>query len=248
MRLVRTIALVFTVVACASINGAAQAPRAQLLPPVPVAPLVVGTLTSKDDRSQQMPYRPQPGDLLLYDDFRPLYHLAFKISRTKPPTHAAMVIADREGRPMLLELTGPTLVSSKVMILDPDTRLHSYPGEILVRRIKQPLTPEQSQELTRFAYAQEGKRFAFPRVLLQGTPFCARVGLRRWLFGKTYFDRDRWFCSEMVVAAGCKAQIFDPERLLANATLPRDLAFDETIDLSSVYHSAILWTPHRSER
>ncbi len=187
-------------------------------------------------------YEPRPGDIVLYDDFNKLFHFLFKLAKTDAPTHVAIVVARPDGTPALLDLTGPKTISAKVVILDVDTRLKSYPGVIMVRRIRQPLTPEQSQDLTRFAQTESGKSFALPRVMLQGTPFCPRVGLRRELFGKTYLTRDRWFCSELVVAACASARLLDPRAVRANATYPRDLAYDETINLSSLYHPPMWWT------
>ena len=58
-------------------------------------------------------------------------------------------------------------------------RLNTYPGDVMVRRLREPLTPQQSRELTQFAEAQVGKRFAVWRTALQGTPFCPRSGWRR---------------------------------------------------------------------
>ena len=70
----------------------------------------------------------------------------------------------------------------------------------------------------------------------------ARSGLRRELFGHTYLDRNRWFCSELVVAACAVANIVDGKHCCANATLPRDLAVDQWLDLSASYHPPVRWT------
>jgi hypothetical protein len=189
-------------------------------------------------------YHPQPGDILLCDEFNRLHHCAYKLVGTGPPTHCAMVIAGENGTPALLDLYGPTVRTGKVVVLDIESRMRSYGGSILVRRLRCPLSAAHSRELTRFARSQEGKDFACGRVLLQGTPFNSRCGLRRQLFGHTYFDRHRWFCSELVVAAACTAGILDPHEYPANATYPRDLAFDETMDLSRTYKPALPWTAY----
>ena len=97
----------------------------------------------------------------------------------------------------------------------------------------------RSQALTQFAETEKGKGFALGRVILQATPFCPR---RQELFATTPSTRLRWFCSEMVVAACTKAKLFDTKTCCANATYPRDLAFDETINLSALYHPAIYWS------
>ena len=139
------------------------------------------------------------------------------------------------------------IVFAKVVVMDVETRFKAYPGTIMVRRVRTPLTPDQCHDLTRFAQTEAGKNFAIGRVILQATPFCPRTGLRRELFGKTYTSRSRWFCSEMVVAGCASAHVLDGKAHIANATYPRDLAFDETIDLSQWYHPATLWnaTPTR---
>jgi hypothetical protein len=115
----------------------------------------------------------------------------------------------------------------------------------MVRLLREPLTPEQSRDMTQFGQSQVGRGFALHRCMLLGTPFCPKLGIRRACFGRTYFNRHRWFCSEMVVAAGTTAHLFDPHMHPANATRPRDLAFDETMDLSALYHPVQPWTADR---
>lgn len=201
----------------------------------------VVTATSKDSPLQVTAYAPQPGDIVLYDDFNRLFHFVFKLASTAPPTHTAMVIAGRDGKPALLELTGPKVITARVVIMDVDTRFRSYPGTVMVRKIREPLTEEQSRDLTQFAETEVGKAFALPRVILMATPLCPRTGLRKELFGHTYQSRSRWFCSELVVAACAHAKILDGKRCCANATYPHDLAVDQRLDLSAKYHPPALW-------
>ena len=62
-------------------------------------------------------------------------------------------------------------------------RLLGWEHTLLIRRCKKTLTPEQSAEMTKWALAQDGKRYALGRLLLQATPVrCrgARPGPRRW--------------------------------------------------------------------
>lgn len=194
------------------------------------------------------PYYPLPGDILLYDNFDKFLSVSFKMIGTDTPIHAAIVIERHDGTPAILEV-GPNSrpqAFTQVCIVDVKPRLESYPGGIMVRRPRRPLTKEQSVELTRFALAQEGKDFAVGRLALQGTPFRCRVGLRRWLFARTYLDRDRWICSENVVAAATIAGLLNPKVHFANAMYPRDLAYDEDYDLSATFHNPLLWVedPH----
>ena len=191
---------------------------------------------------QAITYQPRPGDIILCEDYNRFYHIIFRLASTAPPTHAAIVVARADGSPALLDLTGPHTLTAKVIIHDIEPRLKNYPGTVMVRRIREPLTTDQTVALRRFAETESGKSFAFPRVVLMGTPFCARTGLRRELFGKTYLTRDRWFCSEMVVSACASAGIVDGKRCCANATCPRDLAVDETLDLSRIYHPPVPWS------
>jgi hypothetical protein len=190
------------------------------------------------------PYFPQAGDIILYDDLNPLHHWAFRcLAGSGPPTHACIVI-EQDCKPILLELTGPTVPHCKVCLKEVFPRLEAYTGAIMVRRLRQPLTPEQSAELTHFALAQQGKNIAFRRGLLQATPFRCRNGLRHWLFAHTYLNRRRWFCSELVVAAASAAHVLDPHVCRANATYPRDLAYDEIYDLSPYYEPPLPWVAH----
>src|SRR5437763_1148375 len=128
-------------------------------------------------------------------------------------------------------------------MMEVDPRLRSYPGKVMLRRLRQPLSPDQCTALSDFAVAQEGKGFATFRCFLQLTPFRARTGLRRWLFGRTYVNRQRWFCSELVVAAATTAGILDGDSCPANTIYPRDLTCDEFVDLSGTYEDAAMWVP-----
>jgi hypothetical protein len=205
----------------------------------------VGYLEAAPPERLVSAYKPQAGDIILYDDFNRFHHIVYKLAGTSAPTHVAMVIAKEDGSPTLLELTGPTVAFAKVSIVDVEHRFTSFGGVILVRRLKSPLGAEQSRNLREFAYAQQGKRFALLRVVAQATPFCPRHGLRHELFARTDLNRHRWFCSELVVAGCTTAGLLDQKICCANCTYPRDLAFDETIDLSPIYHPATLWRPDR---
>ena len=231
---------VLCLIACLPAVANGQPPR------LPVK--TVGYVLEQPDRlehtyAKPTAYAPQPGDILLYDDYNKFFHFIFRLAHTAPPTHTSMVIANRDGKPALLELTGPQVLTAKVQIMDVDTRLNSYPGMVMVRKIRQPLTPEQSGDLTRFAEAQTGKPFAAFRVGLMATPICPRYGLRKEIFGNTYLNRNRWFCSELVVAGCVTARILPEKGCCANALFPRDLGVDERLDLSAYYHPPVLWVP-----
>lgn len=201
-----------------------------------------------DSRLAVEPYYPQAGDILLYDYFSRLYSVVFRLVGTNMPTHCAIIIERPDGRPAILEV-GPNSqpqAFTQVAIVEVLSRLESYPGAIMVRRPRQPLSPEQSAELTQFALAQDGKEFAVGRLALQATPFRCRRGLRHACFARTHLDRRRWICSENVVAAATVAGLLDPKVHFANAMYPGDLAYDEDYDLSATYCEPVLWVadPH----
>lgn len=189
---------------------------------------------------QIVPYYPQAGDMLLYDYFNALHTFAFQMVGTGAPVHSGMVFDRQDGSPAILDIAGPRTLTAKVVLPDACPRMMEYKGAILVRRPCRPLTCEQSAALTHFAVAQEGKPFAIARLALQGTPFRPRTCT---CFAATHLDRERWICSELVVAAATVAGLVDPHVHFANAILPGDLAYDDHCDLSGYFQEPALWIP-----
>jgi hypothetical protein len=202
---------------------------------VPVSPAEEGR------QLKVVPYHPQAGDLLLYDYANRLYTMAFKAVGTGTPIHSAIVFHRPDGSPALLDLTGPKVITAKVCLFNVEPRLRDYHGSVLVRRVRHPLSAERSAALTQFALAQEDKPFAVGRLVLQGTPLRPRTGIRRQLFGHTELDRQRWICSELTVAAATVAGLLDPSKHFANSIYPRDLAYDENYDFSTIFQTPVLW-------
>lgn len=229
--------------ACAlSPCGRAEPP--DLPPPArPQAGFLVLPVSEARSNLQVVPYYPQAGDMLLCDYFKPLHTWAFEKIGSGAPVHSAIVFDRPDGTPAILDITGPTTLNAHVQLLEVWPRLAAYPGAILVRRPRQPLTPEQSATLTQFALAQEGKRFAVARLALQGTPFRPRTC--RW-WARTCLDRKCWICSELVAAAATVAGLLDPAQHFTNVLYPRDLAYDECFDLSASFQDSVLWVadPH----
>ena len=187
------------------------------------------------------PYYPRPGDLILYNDHKLYWKILYNLAGTEPPDHSGIIILKKDGKQAILE-SGPDN-GRFVEILDALPRLTQFEGTAYIRRLKDPLPKDQCAKLTEFAYAQEGKRYATGRLILQMTPFRCRGSWRRKYFGGTVLDRDAWLCSELVVAAGTIAGLFDHKVHPANAMYPRDIIFDETYDLSSTWHVAGVWSP-----
>jgi len=179
---------------------------------------------------------PQPGDLVFFDDHNKKWGVLYKLVGSGPPFHSGLFFALPDGTPAILE-SGPD-DTMWVRIMPFPSRLQEFKGDVWVRQVKQPLTPEQNARLTDWALKQEHKRYALGRLLLQGTPIRCRNPLQQSLFGATYLDRSCWLCSELVVAGGTVAGLFDPRVHYANAIYPRDIIFDTKYDLSHVFHEA----------
>src|SRR5262249_47712994 len=119
-----------------------------------------------------------------------------------------------------------------------------FAGTVTVRRCKVALDAGRSAALTRFAEAQNGKRYAVVRLLAQGTPFRVRGPLEPYL-GGTDLDRDAWICSELAGAAGTVAGLFDPRVVPANVAYPQDLVDNQRYDLRAVWDDPADWRPGR---
>lgn len=186
-------------------------------------------------------YCPRAGDILLFDHPCVWMNRVYWFCGTGGPLHAAVVFRRPDGSHAILE-AGPNFVQ-KVVVAEVNPRLPEYDGSILVRRLKVPLTEEQSKQLTDFSLAQEGKGYALVRLLLQGTPLRARGKIRSHYLGRTSLERDRWMCSELVVAAMVAAGVFDAKEYRANTFYPRDLAYDDVHDISAFYERPAVWYP-----
>src|SRR5207244_11152760 len=120
--------------------------------------------------------------------------------------------------------------------------VNDFNGDITIRRCKEPLDRFQSAALTRFAQAQNGKRYAVVRLLAQGTPLRSRGALESWL-GKTQTDRTSWICSEISVAGATVAGLVDADVVHSNVAYPRDRVDNRRYGLSAAGHGASAWRP-----
>jgi hypothetical protein len=192
------------------------------------------------------PYAPREGDLVFYDDKHVGWTLLFAYAGTGAPLHMGIVVKKDDGKFAILEAGPDDTVSVKM--LDLNKRLKQFHrdfkgGVIHLRGCKQELAEEQSRALTRFAQAQDNKRYAVGRLLLQGTALRSRGPLLEKALGKTVLDRDAWICSELAVAAGTVAGLFDPKVVPSNVPYPRDLVNNERYNLSANWYDARLWSP-----
>ena len=211
---------------------------------VPIGELVVPAARLREPARAE-PYVPREGDLVFYDDRSVVWTPLFAMAGTGPPLHMGMVVRKTDGGLAILE-AGPD-DSVWVKLLDLGPRLKQFhddfpKGDITIRRCKAPLSREKSAALTKFANAQNGKRYAVLRLLAQGTSLRARGPLEP-LLGKTDLERDSWMCSELSVACGSVAGLLDGNLIRANATYPRDLVDSERHDLGAVWEDAAAWRP-----
>jgi hypothetical protein len=208
-----------------------------------------GALVPQGKSARPIAYAPREGDLIFYDDQSRIWTTLFALAGTGPPLHMGMIVKRGNGKLAVLE-AGPD-DTLKVEVLDFPHRLHQfhrdYQGTITIRRCKASLTGEQSAALTKFAEAQQGKRYAFFWLLLQGTPFRVRGPLEPVL-ARTRFDQNAWICSEISIAAGTVAGLFDPKVVAANVAYPRDLQDNTRYDLSGHWHDGAVWRADASAR
>lgn len=186
-------------------------------------------------------YRPQPGDILLFDRHSPFAAKLYRCCGTAGPMHAGMVVPRHDGKLGVLEAGTDGIM--KVLVFDLDPRLHEFDGTILVRTPRKPLSKEQARQLEDFATEQEGKPYAIGRVVFHAATHRVRSAISTDLFGRTVLDRNRWFCSELVAASVAAAGIWPAEDFPANVMYPRDLCFDERFDMSPYYEAPVMWYP-----
>ena len=173
------------------------------------------------------PYVPQPGDIFLASDRGRIARAGHWVVGGAGVHHSGIVFARPDGDMAILE-AGP-YNTIRVQTLDVLTHLrgHEERGEkVWIRQRRVPLTPEQSERLTCWALAQEGKPFAVVRLGAQLTPFRSRGPLRTYFVGGPHGERRAYYCSELVVESCVAAGLVDPACARPAATYPRDLFMD----------------------
>jgi hypothetical protein len=186
---------------------------------------------SMDDcrRLPQVPYRPQPGDVMLSQTRGKLYTAGHWIAGAVQPSHSGFVCRKADGTIVIMEAGSFDVAVIRSLPVTEHLSAYHNRKHVWIRPRCVPLTPEQECRLTEFAERQEGKRFARFRVYAQVTPFRSRGKLRTGLLGGPHGpDRRSYFCAEMVTEAFVYAGLIPAENTRPAATYPCDLFFDES--------------------
>ena len=191
-------------------------------------------------------YMPQPGDIYMSTDRSWIINAGHRMAWSGQPNHSGIVIMGPDGKPAILE--GGPFNGLKVEIVDLhyDLSHHAERTEkCWIRARKTPLTKEQSEQLTAWAVAQNGKPFAARRMLRQMTPFRTRGPLRTYVMGTPNGERDRYFCAELVMETCVHVGLLPAETTRPSATYPEDMFFDRSKNryLNAYFTLADGWEP-----
>ena len=202
-------------------------------------------------REPSRPYHAQTGDIFLSTDRLRIAVIGHKLAGGQGIHHSGLILVRPDGSPASLE-AGPHHALS-VRVLDVVENLGRYEEEgnsVWIRQRKTPLTAEQAKLLTEFAMNQDGKGFAWERVLGQLTPFRSRSHLRYLAMGGPHGERRRYFCSELALETLLAAGLLDPNRTRPAATYPCDLFFgtsdnsfiNENLDINASWEPPARWS------
>jgi hypothetical protein len=181
------------------------------------------------ERLPQVPYCPQPGDVMLSQTRGWLYTVGHTLSGAVQPSHSGFVARKADGSIVIMEAGSFDVAVIRGLPLVEHLSAYHNRKHVWIRPRCVPLTPEQACRLTAFAEKQEGKRFARARVYGQWTPLRSRGKLKTELFGGPHGpDRATYFCAEMVTEAFVYAGLIPAEDARPAATYPCDLFFDES--------------------
>jgi hypothetical protein len=181
-------------------------------------------------REPVRPYVPQAGDIILESDDRLTWGIGHRLAKSGHPHHSMIVFCKPEGGFAILEAGGNPDTPSKVSTADlfrilewEEAKTGRKERRIWIRQRKVPLTPEQSEALTNFALEVQGRRFARAKLLVLMTPIRAKGPIRTAWLGKPNYDKNSYFCAEMVVTAMAATGIIDAEFARPGASFPHDL-------------------------
>ena len=161
--------------------------------------------------TRTVPYEPNAGDLLFFDEYKTHWVYLYKLVGSDGPHHSAIIYRKSTGEFGTAE-AGPndTLRCRVLPLLE---RLQGFDGTLHIRRVKTPLAKDREEALADWAEAQAGKRYALGRLALQMTPIRCRGPVRRDIFGQTYTDRNSYMCAELAMAGGTVAGLFDSKQI-----------------------------------
>jgi hypothetical protein len=192
------------------------------------------------------PYLPQPGDIYLATDRSRIIQAGHCLATSGAPHHSGIVVAQADGRMAILQAGPFNSLRVAVGDLQPTLEEHQRRHEkVWIRRRRLPLSAAQSAKLTAWAEAQDGKRFAAGRMLLQLTPFRTRGPLRTYVLGGPHGERHSYFCSELVLESCVHVGLLSACDTRPTATYPRDLFFDQSANhfLNARFSLAAGWCP-----
>jgi hypothetical protein len=191
------------------------------------------------------PYLPQPGDIVLPTDHSIFWTIGHNLALAGHPHHSGIVIALPDGRLAMLEAGPHDTARCEVLELMTNLQAYEQKGPVWIRQRTTPLTSEQSAQLTDFAIAQDGKRFAIVRLAGQLTLLRSRGPIRTKYVGGPHGERRSFFCSELVTEASVAAGLMDPATTRPSATYPHDLFFERSrnLFLSRNFNLAPDWNP-----
>jgi hypothetical protein len=180
-------------------------------------------------RLPQVPYCPQPGDVMLSQTRGKLYTAGHWIAGAVQPSHSGFVARKCDGSIVIMEAGSFDVAVIRSLPLTEHLSAYHNRKHVWIRPRCVPLTPEQDCRLTEFAEKQEGKRFARFRVYGQLTPFRSRGNVRTEFVGGPHGpDRTSYFCAEMTTEAFVDAGLIPRECARPAATYPCDLFFDDS--------------------
>jgi hypothetical protein len=197
-------------------------------------------------RGPARPYIPQPGDIVLSADGSTFWQLMHNLAGTGEPTHSMIVFALPDGSPGILEGGPHDTLKCRTLEALPHMLSYEEEGRVWVRRRAVPLTAEESARLTEFALATDHRRFALGKLVQQLTPLRTRGPVRTAFVGKPHgLARSSYFCSELVVEACVYAGLLDGCTSRPNATYPRDIFRDQSLNpfLNAHLKLAPAWDP-----
>ena len=181
-------------------------------------------------------YEPREGDVFIGVARRLCSRPVMRVFTRTNEIHAGIMVKDSCGNVRLLEADRGT----GVRMHDPIAYLADYRqnyGDVYIRRLTFDLSEEESEALTCFAEEIIGRDYAAIHELINAVfaqPFIDRASPGQWLE-----NPDRWFCSEVVVAALQEAGLLHPD-IRSSSMIPNYLMGDL---LAPDWDPPHRWTP-----